>query len=262
MRPNGRSAKGDHPNPPPRHGDAEHEQRHRRRGVLQERQRVHDRDRKLEMQRCGEGSGASRHDQRIEHDLADHDAKRVQQGPVLAGECKQQRYNRKQKDGVAAEDQRGGRGSLRPEHRQRQTRAHIADIAERAGKTRQGRFTERQPPEQPPHNHGQNERAGGAERGCDQKWRVVEFRKRRLRHDAEQQGRQRNVEQEEVHPGQACFRQVFGFSAGKADEDQPEIRQRQIEDIHHGQNVFFFVARLESGARRVSSGRVKSAVCP
>ena len=187
------------------------------------------------MQRCRERSGASRHDQRIEHDLPDHQTERVQQRPVFAiGERNQQRHDRKQKDAVAAEDQRGRRRGLRAEHRQRQTGAHVADIAECAGKTCQRRFTKRQPPEQPSHNHGQNERAGGAERGRDQKRRIVEFRERRLRHDAEQQGGQRHVEQKEVHPGQACLRQVFGFSAGKADEDQAEIRQRQIEDIDHG----------------------------
>jgi hypothetical protein len=57
---------------------AHSEQRYRRRGVLQECQRVHDRDRKLEMQRCRERTGASRHDQRIEHDLPGHDSERMQ----------------------------------------------------------------------------------------------------------------------------------------------------------------------------------------
>src|SRR4029079_5962720 len=31
------------------------------------------------------------------------------------------------------------------------------------------------------------------------------------------------------------------FPAGKPDENYPEIRQRQIENLDHGQNVFFFV---------------------
>jgi hypothetical protein len=109
---------------------------------------------------------------------------------IAIGQFDQQRYDRKQEDGVAAEDQRGGRRGLRPEHRQREAGAHIADIAECAGQTRQRRLAERQRPEQPPHNHGQNERAGGGERGCYQEGGIVELRKRRPRHDAEQQGGQ------------------------------------------------------------------------
>src|SRR6202012_4619262 len=42
-------------------GHAERKQRHRRRGVLQEQQRVIDRDRRLKMQRGRERAGASRY---------------------------------------------------------------------------------------------------------------------------------------------------------------------------------------------------------
>ena len=65
-------------------------------------------------------------------------------------------------------------------------------------------------------------------------WRVIEFRKRRLRHDPEQQSGQRNIEQEEVHPRQAMLREAFDPATGEADEDQPEIRQCEIENVDHG----------------------------
>lgn len=71
-----------------------------------------------------------------------------------------------------------------------------------------------------------------------QEWRVIEFRERRLGHDAEQQRRQRDVEQEEVHPGEAGFRQPLGFAAGEANEDQAEIYgSYKIEDVYHGEGL-------------------------
>ena len=56
--------------------------------------------------------------------------------------------------------------------------------------------------------------------------------------DAEQERRQRDIQQEEIHPGETGFRQPFGLAAGKTDEDQAEIGQRQIEYISHAGSVF------------------------
>jgi hypothetical protein len=59
-----------------------------------------------------------------------------------------------------------------------------------------------------------------------------------FRHDSKQQRGQQNVEQKEVHPCQTGFRQTLGPAAGEADEDQAEIRQRQVENIDHGDPSF------------------------
>jgi hypothetical protein len=92
--------------------------------------------------------------------------------------------------------------------------------------------------------------------------RVVQLGKRRLRHDAKQQRRQRNVEQEEIHPAKARFRQPLCLAAGETDEDQAEIGKRKVEDIGHRQNVFSSVI---SGAWRRKSPpcvKVNSSYCP
>ena len=46
-------------------------------------------------------------------------------------------------------------------------------------------------------------------------------------------GRQRHIDDEEIHPGERRVRDLLQLAAGKADEDQPEIRQREIEDVDH-----------------------------
>src|SRR3954447_16191566 len=110
--------------------------------------------------------------------------------------------------------------------------------------------------------HSKDEGADGRKRGCDQEWRVVQFGKWCLRHDAKQQRRQRNVQQEEVHPGEARFRQPSGLAAGKADENQAKIGKREVEDIDHLENVFSSVI---SGAWRrtwLPHVKVNSSCCP
>ena len=56
---------------------------------------------------------------------------------------------------------------------------------------------------------------------------------RRLRQDAVEQRRQRHIDDEEIHPGQRGIGDLLELAAGKTDEDQPEKRQRQIEDVDH-----------------------------
>ena len=58
---------------------------------------------------------------------------------------------------------------------------------------------------------------------------------RGLRQDAVEQGRQRHVDDEEIHPGQRGIGNLLELAAGKADENQPEKRQREIEDVDHPQ---------------------------
>jgi hypothetical protein len=205
---------------------------------------------------------ASRHDQRVQDDLTCHETERMQPMPAFAvGQRDQQRHDRKQKDAVAAEDQRGRRGGPGTEHGQRQAGAHIADIAVAAGKARQRRLAERQPPDQPARNHGEGKGTDRAEGGGDQEWRVVEFLKRRLRGDAEQQRRQRDIEQEEVHPGQTLLRKALGLAAGVADEDQAEIRQREIENGDHGETSLFIVVGPDRQWDGSATAKVNSAVC-
>src|SRR6266850_511349 len=89
-----------------------------------------------------------------------------------------------------------------------------------------------------PIDMARDEGAHGSEDGGDQKWRVVEFLERRFRHDSKQQRGQRNIEQKEVHPCQTRFRQTLGPATGEANEDQAEIRQRQVENVDHGDTSF------------------------
>jgi hypothetical protein len=53
---------------------------------------------------------------------------------------------------------------------------------------------------------------------------------------------------EEIHPREALLRQGFGLTAGEADEDQAEIRQREIEDDHEG-NVFLIIVGPSTSGR-------------
>ena len=113
---------------------------------------------RLEMQRGGQRAGAGRHDQRVQHDLPRRNAERMQQRRMLAiGQRDQQRHDRKQENAVAAEDQRGRRRRLGAEHGQRQTRAHIADIAVGAGEARHGGLAQRQVADDPAGDHGEHE---------------------------------------------------------------------------------------------------------
>src|ERR1700686_4735435 len=73
-------------------------------------------------------------------------------------------------------------------------------------------------PASPACDQSEHKGARRTKRCRNQEWRIIEFRKWRLRHDAEQQGGQRNVEQEEVHPCQTLLRQAFGLATGEADE--------------------------------------------
>jgi hypothetical protein len=100
--------------------------------------------------------------------------------------------------------------------------------------------------------HRNDEGSHGRKRGRDQKWRVVQLRERGFRHDPEQQRRERRVEQEKIHPGQAGVGQALGLAAGKADEDQAEIGYGEINDIDHF-GVIFSSQRLISCSRCVIS---------
>ena len=60
-----------------------------------------------------------------------------------------------------------------------------------------------------------------------------ELLQRGLRQDAVEQSRQRHVKDEEIHPGQSGIGNLLELAAGKADENQPEKRQRQVENVDH-----------------------------
>src|SRR5439155_25459059 len=89
-----------------------------------------------------------------------------------------------------------------------------------------------------------------------------DFGKRCLGHDAEQQRRQRNVQQEESSSRRGPIPEAPGLAAGKADEDQAEIGKREVEDIDHLENVFSSV--ISGVWRRTWPPHVKvnSSYCP
>src|SRR6185437_535111 len=99
--------------------------------------------------------------------------------------------------------------------------------------------------------HGRDKSCNGPERCRNQKWWVVQFSKRRFRHDDEQQRRQRHVEQKEVHPGEAGFRQALRLTAGEADENQAEIRYGEIENIDHFKGGFGKLLKALTGEIRL-----------
>ncbi len=84
----------------------------------------------------------------------------------------------------------------------------------------------------------------------------------RFGHDAEQQRRQRNIEQEEIHPGEAGFRQPLGLAAGKTDEDQAEIGNRKVKNIGHAGKVFSSAFSGRWRRIRQPDLRVNSTFCP
>ena len=51
--------------------------------------------------------------------------------------------------------------------------------------------------------------------------------------DAVEQGRQRHVDDEEVHPAQRRVRYLLDLAADEANEDQPEKRRGEIENVEH-----------------------------
>src|SRR6185312_8501076 len=55
----------------------------------------------------------------------------------------------------------------------------------------------------------------------------------RLRENAIKQARQRDVDDEEVHPCEARFRDLLVFAASEPKEDQAEEREREIDHIEH-----------------------------
>jgi len=73
----------------------------------------------------------------------------------------------------------------------------------------------------------------GAERGRKDEAGVVELLERGLRQDAKEQRRQRQIDDEKIHPGQTAVGDAFVPSAGKSEEDQAEIGQREVEDVDH-----------------------------
>jgi len=60
-----------------------------------------------------------------------------------------------------------------------------------------------------------------------------ELLERRLGKNPEEQRRQGHIDNEEIHPGQRSVGNLLELAAGKADEDEPEIRQRKIENVDH-----------------------------
>ena len=175
-----------------------------------------------------------RDDERMQQDLPGDKPDGRQKRPALTvGQHHQQRYGRKQKDGVETEDQRHRRGRLRAERRERQSRPHVTDVAVAAAETGHRGFAHRELCDELRAEHRQEERARGRQRSGDHERRIVQLLERRLCKRSKEQRWQRHVEQEKIHPLQAGFRQPLILPARIADEDQPEIRKGKIQNIDH-----------------------------
>jgi hypothetical protein len=114
-----------------------------------------------------------------------------------------------------------------------ESRAHEADIAVAAGQPRDGRLRDIAAPDR--HADGERYREGPErrQRGGEDEVDLGELFERGLRQDTVEQSRQRHIEDEEIHPGQRGIGDLLELAAGKADENQPEKRQREVENVDH-----------------------------
>jgi hypothetical protein len=103
--------------------------------------------------------------------------------------------------------------------RVRQPRAHEADIAVAAGQPRDRRLRDIAAPDC--HADGERERKGPQrrQRGGEDEVDLCELFERGLGEDAVEQGRQRHVKDEKIHPGQSGIGDLLELAAGKADEN-------------------------------------------
>ena len=176
-----------------------------------------------------------RDQQRVEDDAAHH----IEQRPAEpdrggSAEGHQQRRQGEDQQRVEAEDQ-GNRGcGFRPQRRQRKAGAHVADVAEAAGHPGQRRLGNAATRD---HEADQERQEEGAGRCQHRRLHEVDLRQlleRRLGQDAEEQGRQGHVQDEEVHPGEPGIGDLAQLAAGKADQDQAEEGKCEVEDVEHG----------------------------
>jgi hypothetical protein len=74
--------------------------------------------------------------------------------------------------------------------------------------------------------------------------------------------RQRNIEQEEIHPGEAGFRQPLVLPQAKPMKDQAEIGNRKVKNTGHAGRVFS--SAFSGGWRRIRQPdlRANSTICP
>ena len=76
---------------------------------------------------------------------------------------------------------------------------------------------------------------GPERRQCGGEYEVDlgELLERGLGKNPVEQRRQGHIDDEEIHPGQRRVGNLLELAAGKTDEDEPEIRQRKIENVDH-----------------------------
>ena len=132
------------------------------------------------------------------------------------------------------EDQRDRHRGLGPDGGEREAGAHVADVAEAAGDGGDCRLAQVAAPQDEADDVGDGEGAGGCEHGRRHEVDLGELLERRPGEDAEEQRRQRHVEDEDVHPREPRIGDAPPLAAGKADEDDAEEGEREVEDREHG----------------------------
>ncbi len=90
---------------------------------------------------------------------------------------------------------------------ERQSRSHVADIAVRTGSADNRRLRDVAVAKQHTDHERNREYKGGRYGDTCDKWQVAEFIGRRFRQHAKEQTGQRNIDQEEIHPGEAAIGQ-------------------------------------------------------
>ena len=219
---------------PQRHRHAEREQRAGRRRVLEELQQPVERDRRLDVQRRRGNAERGRDHERMQQDLArhveDHAARRRDRSaaPAPSSAAAARRT-------AASRSRRSARPAPPPARRpsrapapapcsrccRRRRPAPRSRIRQACGATaRRDRTTAASTRKVPSVVARMNAH-------------VVELLERRLGQDAEEQRRQRQIDDEKIHPRQAAVGNALEPPTGEAQEDQAEIGQREVEDVDH-----------------------------
>ena len=151
----------------------------------------------------------------------------------LAAKRHQERQQREQQHGIEHENQRRRHGRTGAERGQRQPRPHITDVGIGPENPLDGRFADIAARNEKPDAEREEERDIGAQRRRGDKAPVGQLFKRRRPDQLEEQRRQRDVNNEEIHPGEAALGDLHEAPAGKPEQDQAEKREGKGNDGAH-----------------------------
>ena len=177
---------------------------------MQELQEAVERDRRLKPDRRGKDPERCRDHERVQHDTLDHlHHDRADAALLRSGDRYQRRHQGEQQQRIEAENQRDGHGRFRPKRGQRETWAHVADIAVAAGEPGDRGFRHIALAQRQPDGEGNEKGAERRQCGGGDEIGACQLLQRRLRQDAVKQRRQRHVEDEEIHPGERTVRNLL-----------------------------------------------------